>query len=131
MIKHINKARMTGEITITIDIDDDYIEESVEIPIRFEVCSRCHGRGKHVNPSVDGDGITRDMFDEDPDFEEAYFAGEYDVTCEECGGDNIEAHPDEDRMDEDQKAAWAKYCQEAHDRYLYRLECEAERRFGA
>lgn len=55
--------------------DGDTIE--VELPARFEVCDRCHGEGKHVNPSIDGDGITesewREMCHEDEEFPDKYF----------------------------------------------------------
>lgn len=53
---------------------------------KFEVCPRCEGRGKIVNPSIDGHGLSQEDFDQDPDFEEAYFAGRYDIACTECRG---------------------------------------------
>lgn len=62
----------------------------VELPAKFEVCSRCDGEGKHTNPAIDGNGISREQFDEDPDFEEAYRSGRYDVQCERCAGKRVE-----------------------------------------
>lgn len=53
---------------------------------RWEICDRCRGHGKHVNPNVDGHGLSREDFDEDPDFAENYFSGMYDVSCHDCGG---------------------------------------------
>ena len=42
---------MTG----TIDLeDDDGEEEGVTVALKYEVCSTCEGKGKHVNPSIDG-----------------------------------------------------------------------------
>lgn len=61
----------------------------VSFPAHYEVCDRCRGTGKHVNPSIDGHGISREEFDADPDFEEAYFEGRYDVTCYECKGERV------------------------------------------
>jgi hypothetical protein len=55
----------------------------------WAVCPTCEGEGKHVNPSIDSHGISREEFDEDPDFEEAYFSGAYDVTCVECKGQRV------------------------------------------
>jgi hypothetical protein len=124
---------MTGTVEIIVGADnaDGYEERLVTLPIRFEVCSNCCGQGTTVNPSVDGDGWTREMFDEDPEFEESYFRGDYDVTCPSCHGANIEALPDEGRMNATQKEAWNIYCENAHDRHVSYLESQAERRMGA
>lgn len=133
MLKHVDRGRLTAVIEILrYDEEDDGVyEEEVTIPIRLEVCSTCCGRGKIVNPSVDGDGWTRHDFDEDPDFEEAYFRGDYDIRCTTCYGANVEGVPDEGRMNPEQKAAWATYCQNQHDRHMSYLESQAEKRFGA
>jgi hypothetical protein len=57
---------------------------------RFAVCPRCEGRGTHVNPAVDGNGLTAEDIDEQgPDFLEDYLGGVYDVQCEECGGQRV------------------------------------------
>lgn len=133
MIKDIDRQRLMGTIEIVLHADnaDGYEERVVQIPIRFEVCQSCQGRGTTVNPSVDGDGITRDMFDEDPDFEESYFAGDYDIPCLNCHGNNVEAFPDESRMTPEQAGWWNTYCENARDRHMSFLESQAERRFGA
>jgi len=57
--------------------------------LRFKVCPKCEGKGSHVNPSIDGNGLTYEDFENDPDFEEAYFAGNYDVECYECHGQRV------------------------------------------
>lgn len=80
--------------TLIIEID----LEEVEIPSRFEVCWRCEGHGTHVNPSIDGNGISPEEFYEDPDFAESYFKGHYDVQCEECRGERVVLEPDYERM---------------------------------
>ena len=56
------------------------------LPHRWEVCPLCNGEGKHVNPSIDCNGLTAEDFDEDPDFAEDYMSGMYDVQCRQCGG---------------------------------------------
>lgn len=133
MLKHVDKQRRVAEIEIVVhaDNEDGYEEMVVEIPIKLEVCQSCQGRGKMVNPSVDGDGWTRHDFDEDPDFEEAYFSGDYDILCPNCGGDNVEACPDKSRMTPEQAGWWNTYCKNARDRHMSYLESQAEKRFGA
>lgn len=76
-----------------------YDENGDEVAVRTHkiVCPRCRGGGKHVNPAVDGNGITSDMdCYHDPDFWDDYLGGLYDVTCERCGGANVVDTPDED-----------------------------------
>jgi RecJ-like exonuclease len=50
------------------------------------ICPICDGDGTYVNPNIDGNGLTADDFNDDPDFAEAYFGGAYDVTCSTCNG---------------------------------------------
>lgn len=54
----------------------------------YVACPTCRGNGTHVNPAVDGNGLTSDDIDEmgGDDFMEDYLGGVYDVICEECGG---------------------------------------------
>lgn len=52
---------------------------------KYETCDTCDGKGHHVNPSVDCDGLTyEDMYDDG--FSEDYFDGVYDVDCYKCHG---------------------------------------------
>jgi RecJ-like exonuclease len=72
---------------IEVAIENDIgVERTLRLPAVFEVCGRCDGEGKHVNPAIDEHGITQEEFDEDPGFEEEYFGGTYDVTCYDCHG---------------------------------------------
>src|SRR5277367_5213950 len=93
-------------VFISYDADGEETEHS--LPAKFEVCPRCGGEGSHTNPSIDGNGLTRQDFDEDPDFEEAYFRGDYDVRCEECKGTRVKAVPDFSRWTFGQKRAYLK-----------------------
>lgn len=68
-------------------------EVTLSIPATREVCDTCRGRGHIVNPAVDGNGLTREDF-EDEDFREGYFGGRYDITCPECHGANVVKVPD-------------------------------------
>ncbi len=99
----------------------------VSLPAHYEVCSRCRGTGKHVNPSIDGHGIGREEFDEDPEFEEAYFAGRYDVTCESCEGERVVLVEDDyETFSDEQKAVYdalrKQWADEAADAQLSRME---------
>jgi hypothetical protein len=67
----------------------------VLLPAKRVVCPQCDGTGKHVNPAIDGHGLSAEDFAEDPDFAESYFSGDYDVCCETCNGSNIIDEVDE------------------------------------
>lgn len=99
----------------------------VDLPAHRIVCDRCRGKGTHVNPNIDGHGLSSDDFDNDPDFRESYFNGDYDVHCHECKGNRVidvvnydalspkmkrrfDAFLDQQAADE-REAAWErKYC---------------------
>lgn len=105
-------------------------EFEVELPAKFELCGTCRGKGSHVNPAVDDHGLSREDFEEDPDFEEAYFEGRYDVPCHECGGLRVVGVVDVDRCNPTEKRyAAAHEAQEnrsarwdAEDRHTRRME---------
>ena len=102
--------------------------DEIEIPAKYEVCETCDGKGSHVNPSIDSHGLSREDFDEDPDFAEGYFEGRYDVPCNECHGNRVSPVVDEERCDSD---LLKKVNDWIEDHYAYQRECEAERRMGA
>jgi RecJ-like exonuclease len=106
-----------------------YTDDTLTLPAKWDICHRCHGEGTHTNPAVDGHGITQEEMDElGPEFEEDYFSGVYDITCEECHGSGKVLVPDEGKCD---PHALAVYHQEQIDEANYRAEVEAERRMGA
>jgi hypothetical protein len=95
---------------VLVLFEDD--EAETEVPARYEVCDTCHGKGTHVNPSIDSHGLTAEDFAEDPDFREAYFEGRYDVLCAECGGrrvvpvvDETRATPEQERLAEEARTS--------------------------
>jgi hypothetical protein len=67
-------------------INKDYEKVTIQMPAHYEVCSRCGGHGAHSNPSIDSNGLSQEMIDDDPDFREEYMNGAYDVKCTECKG---------------------------------------------
>jgi hypothetical protein len=72
-------------------------EDAGAIRCRYIVCSTCDGRGSHVNPSIDSEGLTASDFEEaGEDFREEYCSGRYDVPCYECGGQRVVPWPVEE-----------------------------------
>jgi len=92
--------------------------DDIALPAKFEVCTRCEGAGSHVNPSIDGHGISAEQMAEDPEFAEDYFAGVYDITCSVCGGERVVPRPDLSRWSFSQKRLYVRHLhqQEAWDR---------------
>ncbi len=79
-----------------------YEEENGRIEVRKIVCPACDGNGRYVNPAIDSHGLSTQDFAEDPDFEEGYFTGRYDIVCEYCDGQNVVDEP----VDEQVQKAW-------------------------
>lgn len=101
--RRIDERRMLAFVAAE---DEDGGEREVGIPVSFEVCGTCEGKGRHVNPSVDAHGITGDewaqwSFEE----RETYLSGGYDVECYECAGKRVVPVPAEARMTGEQKEA--------------------------
>jgi len=102
--------------------NDDGDRESMKMPGRWAICSRCDGHGKHVHPAIDGNGITSSEWAEwDDEEREMYFGGGYDVGCEEKCNDGKQWVVDEEALDNSQKAAYEIWCmekdEEARERY--------------
>lgn len=70
----------------------------------WEVCPRCHGEGKYVNPAIDGHGLTAEDIDQfgGDEFMEDYLGGTYDIECEVCHGRRVVS--EEERKDWDDEA---------------------------
>lgn len=107
--------------------DDPDLTHVYEIACKWEVCPTCDGKGRHVSPSIDCNGLTQEDFDEDPYFEEEYFAGTYDVVCNHCKGRTTVPVPDEDRADPEALKAYYDHLRDMAD---MEAEYAAERRMG-
>lgn len=93
--------KFNGEVVTFTWYDDDDYEVEYELPAKYEVCSLCHGKGTHVNPSIDSHGLSAEDFAEDPDFMDDYFSGAYDQTCNQCHGKRVETVVDREASPKD------------------------------
>lgn len=107
-----------------VHVTSDGEEIEYALAARFEVCLHCHGEGTHVNPAVDGNGLTREDFDADPDFMESYMAGDYDVQCALCKGARVVPVPDPSRWTYTEKRAYVRHRQGLRE---YQRDYESER----
>ena len=135
---HTNSYRWWNEVSPDrrkVTLREGFLEDLEEVEkkwyhIKWVVCTMCQGRGEYVNPSIDSHGLTREDFDEDPDFKEDYISGVYNMSCELCGGRAVEPEFDEDYNVD------AKELIQARDKFLNMLqgwdaEEEMERSMGA
>jgi hypothetical protein len=108
-------------------IDENGDEITLDLPATREKCQTCDGKGTHVNPSIDGNGLPQECVD-DPEFMADYMGGVYDVQCEECKGERIVLVVDRDACPAEDLALL-----DDHYRTQRELdaEAEAERRAGA
>jgi hypothetical protein len=103
-------------------------EFNLIFPARFEVCGRCDGHGMHTNPVIDGNGLSREDFDNDPEFEEGYFSGVYDIQCECCHGARVVPVVDESKLTARQRTKLVLVEQQEEDNARERrVEWESER----
>jgi hypothetical protein len=117
--------------TIEWSTEDENGSEIVhELPARLEVCPRCRGKGSHVNPSIDGHGITQEERERDwsDDEWDGYLRGDYDVNCYECDGLRVVAVVDRDSCDPD---LLKQYDQDQAEEAAFQRMCQAERDMGA
>lgn len=114
-------------LSLTFVLWDGDEEHEYEIPAKMEVCARCRGTGKHTNPNIDGNGLTAEDFAEDPDFEEAYFRGDYDVRCSACFGCNVVRAPDFSAASFSIKRKYVRYLKQQQE---WERESYAERQMA-
>lgn len=97
-------------MTVMVVFVDDCEPWQYDLPVVYEVCNTCNGKGKHVDPSIDASGLIH--ADMDPDFEEQYFNGVYDVACYGCDGKRVVPVPSP-QTDTDKEVV--KYIEEVED----------------
>ena len=114
-------------------VDDDGNELVVEVPAKYVVCGGCAGRGSVLHEAFRGVAFSSEDFREDPDFEEGYFGGLYDVGCPDCGGERVVAVADEEsvRWTKEHAEHLARYEERAREDAAFEAVCRAEREMGA
>ena len=105
--------------------------DGTPLPHRWEVCDLCEGKGTHVNPSIDSNGLTAEDFDDDPDFREEYMSGRYDQQCNQCAGRTTVPVADVAKCTWAQKRHLVELRQSAADDAEYDRICAMERSMGA
>lgn len=109
------------------NVDDFYEIYNWKPPRHKIVCPTCRGEGTHVDPNIDHNGILPEEFIEDPDFEDAYFSGTFDVRCNECHGLRVVDEVEVDKLTDSELKEWLGYLQSV---YEDRSAIAAERRMG-
>lgn len=107
--------------------EDHLLSNPVRANLKYEVCDLCRGKGKVVNPNIDCQGITREDFDEDPDFEEDYLSGVYDIKCTQCKGERVVSVIDEIHCCKELKDLIESY---ENDQWQWAQESAYERAYG-
>jgi hypothetical protein len=87
-------------------------DEVLKLPAKLEICDLCGGKGKVVNPSIDAGGLSQDDFYDDPDFEEEYFGGTYDIGCPQCSGKRVVPVVNYDGLNPEEKKEFDEYQRE-------------------
>lgn len=116
--------RITVLTTVT---DPDGGEEETEhtIPARYAICGRCRGKGSHVNPNIDGNGITADEWngpDWDDESREMYMSGGYDVACDAGCENGKVLEPDVEHASPEVKALVALWQDQQNERARWDAE---------
>jgi hypothetical protein len=98
-----------------------------KLQTKYILCPRCLGTGQHVNPAIDGNGLSDERAD-DHEFMAEYVTGTYDVICEACNGLRVVKEIDRSASPQAVVEDWDEWCRsEAETTAIY----AAERRLGA
>jgi hypothetical protein len=117
-----------AEIPKVYVCDEEGFDVEIELPWKWGVCPVCEGKGSHVNPAIDCNGLTAEDFADDPDFAESYFKGHFDQPCNLCRGRTTIPIVDEERLTPEEKEAYEEHLRCEDDG---RAEQIAEMRMGA
>jgi DnaJ-class molecular chaperone len=105
----------------------DYVhgkDRRMTLPARWEICCECGGDGKHSQALG---SFSPEQLDDDPEFAEAYFAGEYDQQCSTCRGSGKVAVPNAAACSPEQRRFLAQYQRFVDEEALAAQQSRAER----
>ena len=104
---HYSSFTAYTDIGSDASVDDDGEPIQRKVSIHYVVCPVCNGRGEFVNPDIDRQGLSREDFDQDPDFAEDYISGRFNIPCGLCHGNNV--IPEANRKEEREELEAALY----------------------
>lgn len=109
-------------MAIVLYRDGDSIEEQeIHLPVKFEICSTCRGKGS--SSSYLGAFTREDMDEMGEEFFEDYRRGNYDRACDECKGLRVVEVVDRENCDPALLEEYDKQCQEEYlDAHISRME---------
>lgn len=99
-----------------------------KLPAKFAVCQECHGKGSHLVKGMRGAVYTWEDFAEDPEFQEDYFGGAYDVPCETCHGQRVVPEPEREALTRSEARFLDMVERVQFEREMEEAAMEAERR---
>lgn len=118
-------------IITTIYMEDEHGNDvKVKLPTKWAICSHCRGNGSssaYLGAITASDREPGGTWEDPEDFE-AYMNGEYDRSCDECGGSGKVRVVDHDQLSPNQAVALQAAQDEEDD---YQATVRAERRMGA
>ncbi len=105
------------------------LERTLSLPAKYEICNQCRGKGTHVNPNIDGHGISAEEWHNEWDEEsrENYMRGVYDVRCHSLCENGKVLVVDFDKLP---KRLADRIMKEQGDKAAYEAEAAHERRMG-
>jgi len=106
--------------------DENGDEYEVDLPMRWTICNNCEGHGK--SSAYLGAYTASEMDEAGPEFEEDYFSGALDRTCECCKGSGKVQVVDVDRLSPEERKVFDDDCE--IERQM-RAEERMERLMGA
>jgi hypothetical protein len=120
---------MNADVKVVSYIDDEGDEIQVALPVNYEVCHQCRGKGTVVHPDVSV--VTPEEFEADPDFHEAYMEGRYDVKCPTCSGQRVTAAFVEGAMNKEEKKHYKRFMKAVREVEESLADERRERQHGA
>lgn len=85
-------------------------DDEIVLPTKWCICGQCKGHGKS---SAYLGAYTADEMDQmDDQWQEDYFAGNFDRACDTCRGSGKVQKVDHEKLTAEQKTAWYKQCED-------------------
>lgn len=108
--------------------DDEGDEHEVFVPANWEICDYCRGEGHHCR-HLGAYGAEEFNHEFSYEEQEAYRRGDYDKTCEVCGGTGKVLAVDFDAFEARDPAMAKEYKDDMRAEAAYQAEVRSELRF--